>query len=415
MGISWEKETREEPYRLILHREGLGSPPPAWIVRVGEYDLKEEALQTVSHLSEIGFKPFIRENGNVWWVELGPFDHYALAWQELTRLPGHKAATVISKEGSPSRALYWAALTVDRKTPPSIRSAGSMGAPRLPLSILANIPGTTAAINGGFFGHLGPIGTLRIDGTPSSLPLPHRTALFWDDEGRTELGRGNVQLYVRQGKQILPITAVNTPPGNGALTLFTPFAGERAQGLPFDTIEVAVKDGKVLWKKRWGTSLHRIPEDGFLVAGSGPSAQSLAAWDEGSKVELIERWEDESRAAFSHALQAGPALLESGRSVSSNEGFDRSFTDRRHPRTLVGLGEDEVWWIAVDGRDPWHSRGMTLDEARRFLLNHGLSEGLNLDGGGSTALWWHGALANHPPGGRERPLPYAVIFETRTP
>lgn len=414
MGIVWEKEIREGHLRLILHREGLGSPPPAWVVRVAEYDLKEEALRTASHLSGIGFKPFTRENGNVWWVGLGPYDHYATAWQELTRLPGYGSATVLSQEGAPSRALYWAALVADRQAIPTIRSAGSLGAPRLPLSALADVPGTVAAINGGFFGHRGPIGTLRIDGIPSSLPLPHRTALFWDDSGRTELGNGNVQLYVRHGKKILPVNAVNTP-ARGSVSLFTPFAGERAQGLPCNTLEVAVKEGRVLWNKRWGTSLHLIPEDGFLVAGSGAAVQTLANWEEGSGVELIERWEDESREAFPYALQAGPRLLEAGSAVPVNEGFGKYFTDRRHPRTLVGLGDNEIWWVAVDGRDSWHSRGMTLNEARRFLLNLGLTEGLNLDGGGSTTLWWRDALANHPPGGRERPLPYAVVFGTSSP
>lgn len=414
MGIVWEKEIKENNLRLILHREGLGSPPPAWVIRVGEYDRESEALRIKSDLSGIGFKPFTREVGNVWWVELGPFDHYATAWQELTRLPGHESATVLSQEGSPSRALYWAALVVDSKTSPGIRSAGTLGSHRLPLSTLAEVAGTTAAINGGFFSHQGPIGTLRIDGTPSSLPLSNRTALFWDDTGRFELGTGNVQLYVRQGKTILPVTAVNTSPGNG-VSLFTAFAGERAQGLPCDTVEVAVNDGKVLWKKRWGSSLHLIPGNGYLLAGSGPAGQALAAWDEGAAVELIERWQDESRETFPHALQAGPRLLEGGRPVPANEGFGRSFTDRRHPRTLVGIGDDEIWWVAVDGRDSWHSRGMTLDEARRFLLNRGFGEGLNLDGGGSTALWWRGSLANHPPGGRERPLPYAVVFGTPSP
>lgn len=415
MGIKWEKDVEEGPYRLVLHREGLGSPPPAWVVRVGEYDLKEKALQTVSHLSGIGFKPFIRENGNVWWVEVGPFDHYARAWEALTGLPGYTTATVISQEGSPSRALYWTALIVDGNTPPTIRSAGTLGAPKLPLSALANVPGTAAAINGGFFGHQGPIGTLRIADMPSSLPLPHRTALFWDNSGRTELGSGNVQLYVRQGKQILSVTAVNTPPRGNGVALFTPFSGDRARGIPCNSVEAAVTDGKITWKKQWGASLHQIPKDGFLLAGTGSSGETLMSWGEGSEVELIERWEDESRSAFSYALQAGPVLLRAGRPVSANEGLGKSFTDNRHPRTMVGFGDGEVWWIAVDGRDPWHSRGMTLDESRRFLLNLGLTEGLNLDGGGSTALWWRGALANHPPGGRERPLPYAVIFETGTP
>jgi hypothetical protein len=409
MGLRWEKEVREGPYRLILHREGLGSPPPAWTVRVSEYDLQTEAEQVLARLRKTGFRPFLRESGNSWWVGLGPFNHYRSAWRELTRLAGHPSATILSQEGAPTKALFWAALVVDRGTSPSIRSAGELGGQRLPLSTLADVPGTVAAVNGGFFGHAGPIGTLRVEGTPSSLPLPHRTALFWNGSGDAELGTGNLQLYVRRAGKVLPVGAVNTPPTR-ALALYTSFGGTHAQGLPCDTVEIGVKDGKVISKQRWGVSLHRIPEGGFLICGSGSHAEELSGWEIGDEVELIERWADGSRTDFPYALQAGPRLLEAGKALSVNEGFGRSFTDRRHPRTLVGIGEKEVWWVAVDGRDSWHSRGMTLDEAKRLLLNLGLDEGLNLDGGGSTTLWWKGALANHPPGGRERPLPYAVVF-----
>lgn len=414
MGLRWEKEVREGPYRLILHREGLGSPPPAWTVRASEYDLRAEAEQAASHLRGIGFRPFLRENGSAWWVGLGPFDHYASAWQELTRLPGHPAATVLSQEGAPTKALFWAALVTDRSVCPSIRSAGELGGHRLALSELAKVPGTIAAINGGFFGHTGPIGTLRVKGVSSSLPLPHRTAFFWNGSGEAELGTGNLQLYVKRAGKILPIGSVNTPPSRD-LALYTPFAGSNAQGLPCDTLEVGVKDGRVISKQRWGVSLHRIPEGGSLICGSGPLASQLSDWEIGDEVELIERWADGSRADFPYALQAGPKLLEGGKALFVNEGFGKAFSDMRHPRTLVGIGEKEIWWIAVDGRDSWHSRGMTLDEAKRFLLNLGLDEGLNLDGGGSTSLWWKGSLANHPPGGKERPLPYAVVFGTASP
>ncbi len=409
MGIRWEKEVRHGPYRLILHREGLGSPPPAWTVRVAEFDLAQEARQIALRLKKIGFRPFTRDNGNNWWVGLGPFDHYASAWQKLTRLPGHETATVLSQEGARTKALFWAALVVDRRVAPSIRSARELGAPRLPLSELADLPGTVAAINGGFFGHMGPVGTLRVDGVPSSIPLTHRTALFWNGSGEAELGSGNLQLYVKRDGKVLPVRGVNTPSGRG-LALYTPFAGNRATGLPCDTVEVGVKKGRVVSKKRWGVSLHIIPEGGFLICGSGSYAADLADWEIGDEVELIERWADESRAAFPQALQAGPKLVEAGKAVFVNEGFGRSFTDRRHPRTFVGFNEKEVWWVAVDGRDSWHSRGMTLDETKRFLLNRGLKEAMNLDGGGSTTLWWRGSLANHPPGGRQRPLPYAVVF-----
>ena len=76
---------------------------------------------------------------------------------------------------------------------------------------------------------------------------------------------------------------------------------------------------------------------------------------------------------------------------------------------MLGHDGQRVWWIVIDGRDSWHSQGATLEEARKLAYSLGLKEALNLDGGGSSALWLDGALVNHPPGGEERPLPYALV------
>ncbi|WP_303883474.1 phosphodiester glycosidase family protein, partial [Acetomicrobium mobile] len=97
--------------------------------------------------------------------------------------------------------------------------------------------------------------------------------------------------------------------------------------------------------------------------------------------------------------------------VSANEGFKPSFTDKRHPRTLWGCDGSKIYWVVVDGRDPWHSRGVTLAELTSLAKRLGMKDAVNLDGGGSSGLWWNGALVNHSPGGRERPLPYIIYIE----
>ena len=60
----------------------------------------------------------------------------------------------------------------------------------------------------------------------------------------------------------------------------------------------------------------------------------------------------------------------------------------RHPRTAVGISADGryVYFLIVDGRQPKHSVGATLTEVGETLKYFGASEGLNLDGGGSTTL-----------------------------
>ena len=67
---------------------------------------------------------------------------------------------------------------------------------------------------------------------------------------------------------------------------------------------------------------------------------------------------------------------------------DSAFNKATHPRTAVGLSADGryLFLLVIDGRRAGHSEGATMSEVADWLLRLGASEGLNLDGGGSTAL-----------------------------
>jgi hypothetical protein len=59
-----------------------------------------------------------------------------------------------------------------------------------------------------------------------------------------------------------------------------------------------------------------------------------------------------------------------------------------HPRTAVGLADDgwRVWLLVVDGRQPGYSLGVALHELAALLRGLGATEGINLDGGGTSAI-----------------------------
>ncbi len=89
-----------------------------------------------------------------------------------------------------------------------------------------------------------------------------------------------------------------------------------------------------------------------------------------------------------------------------------SFSAARHPRSAIGTADGGriLWLIAVDGRQT-ASVGMTLVELADLMRELGITEGLNLDGGGSTALWVGGQVRNSPsdPTG-ERTIGNAVMI-----
>lgn len=80
-----------------------------------------------------------------------------------------------------------------------------------------------------------------------------------------------------------------------------------------------------------------------------------------------------------------------------------------NPRSAVGLSRDGslLYLVAVDGRQPGYSDGTSLVETADLLISLGAYDGLNLDGGGSTALVVSNGAGgardlNRPSGGTER-------------
>jgi exopolysaccharide biosynthesis protein len=58
------------------------------------------------------------------------------------------------------------------------------------------------------------------------------------------------------------------------------------------------------------------------------------------------------------------------------------------PRTAIGLNENgrSLILMVVDGRQPGYSEGVTFPELADLLISYGVYTGVNMDGGGSSAL-----------------------------
>ena len=99
-------------------------------------------------------------------------------------------------------------------------------------------------------------------------------------------------------------------------------------------------------------------------------------------------------------LAGGPVLIDEGEAATYAEGIPgwKSFYNKRHPRSVMGKDADGgVWLVVVDGRFPGEAEGMTIAELTDLCRKLGLTEALNLDGGGSSTLWTlAGGVLNHP-------------------
>ena len=93
---------------------------------------------------------------------------------------------------------------------------------------------------------------------------------------------------------------------------------------------------------------------------------------------------------FDSIVHGNDLLLRNGRVTAST-------TPDRHPRTAVGIGtEGDVVLVVVDGRNE-KSAGVTLHELALIMKSLGCHDALNLDGGGSSTMYWKNrGVMNYP-------------------
>ncbi|MGN6240947.1 MAG: phosphodiester glycosidase family protein [Cellulosimicrobium cellulans] len=110
-----------------------------------------------------------------------------------------------------------------------------------------------------------------------------------------------------------------------------------------------------------------------------------------------------------NTLSFGPALLEDGAVVDGIDDVEVDTNVGNHsiqgeqPRTAIGvIDENHLVLVVVDGRQEGYSRGVTMTGLAEILQDLGATTAYNLDGGGSSTLYFDGEVVNSPSQGRER-------------
>ncbi|WPM05528.1 phosphodiester glycosidase family protein [Borreliella sinica] len=71
-----------------------------------------------------------------------------------------------------------------------------------------------------------------------------------------------------------------------------------------------------------------------------------------------------------------------------NGDYKKNFKDVKHPRTIIGTDKNNkyLFLVTIEGRGVNNSKGASLNEAIDFALKYGMTNAINLDGGGSSTL-----------------------------
>ena len=282
---------------------------------------------------------------------------------------------------------------------------------------------TVAGVNGDLFsftdGH--PTGGLIRGGILDSAPVDFRSTVGIDTDGVLHVERVRMA-GTWQGSGQRRILGINEVPRANRTTLYTRAWGPRTpaenggaqaiiQSFPATKPNTPLT-GVVTQYVTGGNQ--PIPANGAVLVARGTQAGFLSAEAPiGANVTVLltltPPW-----ANVLEAVGGGPVIVRDGKPVfRSLEGFTTDQLAYRHPRTGVGQTADgRIMLVAVDGRQPGYSTGLTNFELALTMMRLGCVTASALDAGGSTTMAFDGKLLNRPsdPGGERAVAEALTLF-----
>jgi len=135
----------------------------------------------------------------------------------------------------------------------------------------------------------------------------------------------------------------------------------------------------------WADAMTEVRNQEVVGIGEG----KVQIFPRGAPLTTPEPW-------MTGAVSGWPMVVEDCGPVEKLPGSDH-FTHAPHPRTAIGLSGDgkQLYLVVVDGRREGVP-GMTLPELAQFMDDLGACTAVNLDGGGSSAMWVRDHIVNRP-------------------
>lgn len=275
------------------------------------------------------------------------------------------------------------------------------------VSAMASFQNALVAVNGGFFNRntAESLGALQLGGQWLSSPVPGlkpRGVLAWSDKGDWIFDRLTWQGSLQLGEQSFPLVALNDSAFGNGFGVFTGNAYAPVGGELIGT----VRKGQLVNIREATVGLGiAIPEDSYLLVAKQSAIASLKTRLIGTSVDFKVTVFPEKLANFPNFIGAGPLLLQEGKLVldPNLEQFRSDVRADGVARTAIARRGDQGFLVVVSTED--NAVGMSLESFSRFLQTElHVTDALNLDGGGSSALYLGGHLRDRNLGRFERPI-----------
>ena len=168
------------------------------------------------------------------------------------------------------------------------------------------------------------------------------------------------------------------------------------------TSEIAESAGAIL---AINGDYYGAQEDGYVFRNgvlyrntSSSGQEDLVIYEDGSFAIINETdvtGEELLADGAQQVLSFGPALIENGTVVvSENDEVGKAKTS--NPRTAIGIVDNlHYMFVVSDGRTD-ENAGLSLLQLSKFMKEFGVTTAYNLDGGGSSTMYFNGKVINNP-------------------
>lgn len=151
--------------------------------------------------------------------------------------------------------------------------------------------------------------------------------------------------------------------------------------------------------------------DSVVVKSFVPNGESLFFAGINQKGDVIGQvlgaTEDVIKMKAKEGVSFLPVLLKKG----EKRVIPSAWAKARHPRTVFGkYANGDLLFMVIDGRQGSYSKGVTLERLQDKLLELGVRDAYNYDGGGSSTFYFNGKVYNRPSDGFERPVANGIVI-----
>ena len=303
------------------------------------------------------------------------------------------------------------------------------------------------AINGGFGvlgdmkGYGGALENLHIQaGELMTQPASDKEACFGaTSDGEFLIGPVEMEVVVTVGTYSFPLECVNQRFLDDCRSiLYTPRMGDSTHTNRKRTYEIILtglklpitgKYESVFTVDHFGKGGNNpIPENGAVISFRSRIDKKLEAQlDEGKggKIEIGLK-----PAIWNRAIQAIGGRVRLVKKGRVNEILEKHHHAQKNhtpgkrqrdlalsyePRTALGYNAQKLILIVADGRRAGYSTGLSLYRLATLLIELGVTEAINLDGGSSSTFVVDGKVVNRPSGQSERDVLNAVLITADQP